>query len=235
MPAALSTGRARRWGRPWGGWITVAIGILKPLLLLLSRHRWHGAAHIPTTGGVIIAANHISLADPGTMAEFVLFGAGRVPCFLAKSSLFTAFFIGRVLRGARQIPVQRDRAAGGGALDVAVERLRAGACVVIYPEGTVTRDPSRWPMTARTGVARLALASGAPVVPVGQWGAHRIGAGRRPLCQTAAGPPVDLTAWVGRAPTPAVVREVTARVMLDITGLVAGLRGEEPPVGRAAA
>lgn len=220
---------ARRSARPWGGWLTLAIAILKPLLLLLTRHRWRGTHHVPAGGGVIIAANHVAVTDPGVLAEFVLFGCGRVPAFLAKSSLFRVLLVGRILRGAHQIPVYRERADGGGALDEAVRRLRAGACVVIYPEGTVTQDPAGWPMRARTGVARLALDSGAPVIPVAQWGPQRIRLGRRPVCTTAAGPQLDLSRWAGVEPTTEVLRAVTAEVMAAIAGLVAQLRGEPAP------
>ena len=219
----------RRSARPWGRWLTVAIALLKPPLLLLTRHRWLGVAHVPERGGVILAVNHVALTDPGVLAEFVLFGCGRVPAFLAKSSLFELPGFGRILRGAQQIPVYRERAEGGGALDAAVARLRDGACVVVYPEGTVTRDPDRWPMLARTGVARLALASGATVVPVGQWGAQGIKIGRRPLCTTAAGPALDLARWRDAQPTAEVLRAVTNEVMGAVTGLVAGIRGEAPP------
>jgi len=221
-------GRRDRGG-PWGRWILVAVAILKPLLFLLTRERWGGRRHVPAAGGVILAANHLSNADPATIADFVLFGCGRVPAFLAKSPLFGVPGLGAILIGAQQIPVFRGQADGGGALSAAVERLRGGACVVIYPEGTTTRDPARWPMLARTGVARLVLESGCPVVPVGQWGQQRIRPGRRPVCRTLAGPPVDLSAYAGRALSVEVLRAATADVMHAVTALVAELRGEPAP------
>lgn len=218
-----------RSARPWPVGIAVGIAIIKPLTLLLTRARWRGTTRVPERGGVILAVNHVSLADPAVLCDFVIFGCGRVPAFLAKAPLFSMFFVGWVLRAAHQIPVYRERAEGGGALDTAVRRLRDGACVVIYPEGTVTRDPHRWPMRARTGVARLALDSGAPVLPVGQWGAARIGPLRRVRCDVVAGAPVDLSAWRGLPLSADVLREATDVVMRDVTALVAGLRGEEPP------
>lgn len=231
----------RRWTpRRWGFWITLAALILKPPLLLFTRPRWGGLEHVPARGGVILAANHVSLADPMTLADFCLFGAGRIPAFLGKAPVFSVFFVGRVLRGARQIPVYRERADGGGALDAAVTALGSGACVVIYPEGTVTRDPQLWPMAGRTGVARLALATGAPVVPVGQWGPQRLrGPEARPRLRTPvatlAGPPVDLSPYYGVPMTPAVLRAATAQVMTAISALVGELRGEQPPAESAGA
>jgi 1-acyl-sn-glycerol-3-phosphate acyltransferase len=115
--------------------------------------------------------------------------------------------------------------------------LRDGACVIFYPEGTATRDPDLWPMVARTGVARAALATGVPVIPVAQWGAQKIlpyGSMRphlvpRHLVQITAGPPVDLSAFQGKPLTTQILREATEVIMKDITGLLAGIRGETPP------
>ena len=214
---------------PWGTWVHVATWVIKPLLLVLCRERWGGRRHVPATGGVVLAANHLSLADPGGMADFVLYGCGRIPCFLAKASLFRTPGFGRILRGAHQIPVHREAAGGGAALDAAVARLHDGACVVIYPEGTVTQDPDHWPMGARTGVARLALSTGCPVVPVAQWGQQRIRPGRLPVCRTVAGPPVDLSAYAGQPLSAEVLTAATGDVMHAITTLVGELRGETPP------
>jgi 1-acyl-sn-glycerol-3-phosphate acyltransferase len=109
--------------------------------------------------------------------------------------------------------------------------------VVIYPEGTVTRDPDKWPMAARTGVARLALQSGAPVLPLAQWGAQ--GAPRtllQPLPRRTArfriGPPVDLSAFVGQPLDGDVLRNATDAVMDALTAEVAVLRGEPAPARR---
>ena len=162
-----------------GAWMLFAIWIVKPLSRLLTKREWQGQAHIPGCGGVIIAANHISWVDPFTLGHFV-YGAGRVPRFMAKEGLFRAFVIGRILRGARQIRVHRGERDGVAALRDAVEALRNGEAVLIYPEGTITRDPGCWPMKAKTGVARLSLMSGAPIIPVTQWGPQEIlGASRR--------------------------------------------------------
>ena len=230
----------RRVGlRELGFWYALGALILKPFTLLFTRRHWSGTEHVPQRGGVIVAANHISHADPPVLADFVVFGAGRPGRFLAKSSLFKGKgLVAHVMRGAGQIPVYRQTADAAVALRDAVAALEAGECVVIYPEGTVSRDPGKWPMLAKTGVARLALLSGAPVVPVAQWGAQAIlDSYRTPglhllpphPVRVVAGPPVDLSAFLGKPLTGEVLRGATDAVMADITALVAGLRGETPP------
>ena len=118
--------------------------------------------------------------------------------------------------------------------------LRAGGCLIVYPEGTASRDPDLWPMVGKTGVARLALTTGAPVIPVAHWGAQAIlpyGSTKphlvpRHLVRMLAGPPVDLSAYRGQPLGREVLRGATAAVMADITGLLAQLRGKAAP-GRA--
>lgn len=218
-----------------GFWFLLAIVVVRPLAVLLTRRVRRGLEHIPARGGALLVANHVSVVDPLTLAHAV-YDAGRLPHYLAKESLFRAPFVGRVMRGARQIPVRRDTSDAAQALSAAVQALVDGAVVIIYPEGTTTRDPELWPMRARTGVARLALTAGVPVLPVAQWGAqeiHRRGGRvhplRRPVVTTVVGEPVDLSRWAGAAQTPAVLREVTEALMGEVTGLLAGVRGEEPP------
>ncbi len=221
-----------------GPYLRFAVVLVYPLTSLLFRRRWIGLDRLPASGPAIVAVNHISYADPLIFARFV-WDAGRVPRYLAKASLFRLpFGLGRIVRGAGQIPVHRDTADAAQALQGAVEALGRGEMVLIYPEGTVTRDPGFWPMQAKTGVARLALlAPGVPVIPVGQWGAQRFldvyGRRFRPLPRKritiAAGPPVDLSGFAGSAPTSRVLHEMTDRIMLDVRDLVAGIRGEVPP------
>jgi 1-acyl-sn-glycerol-3-phosphate acyltransferase len=232
--------RRRRVGlRELGPWYVLALVVLKPLALLLTRTRWRGVEHVPEHGGVVLAANHISWVDPVVLADYVVFGAGRPARFLAKRSLFRGRgLVGRVMRGAGQIPVDRGTANASTALADAVAALRAGECVVLYPEGTVTRDPDKWPMAAKTGVVRLALLSGAPVVPVGQWGAQRLhdsyrGGSVRLLppspVTVVAGPEVDLSAYRGREMTVEVLREATDEVMTAVRRLVEQARGQAAP------
>ncbi len=227
---------------PMGPWMRMAVLLIKPALLLCTRRDWRGHEHVPATGGVILAANHISHADPLTLCDYVLYGVHRVPRFMAKDTLFKGNgLVGRTMRGAKQIPVYRRTADASLALRDAVAALDRGECIVIYPEGTVTRDPGKWPMQAKTGVARLALLSGAPVVPVAQWGAqdlldtYRSGRvslrPRRPM-RFRVGPPVDLSRWQGRELTAEVLREATDAVMDAITAELEVLRGERAPATR---
>ncbi len=213
------------------------IATVRPLLMGITRRDWSGGEHLPRTGGFIVASNHYSEVDPLTLAHFIV-DHGRAPFFLAKSSLFEVPVLGPALRHLEQVPVYRETSRAGDALEAARQAVLAGRCVAIMPEGTLTRDPDMWPMRGRPGVARLALATGAPVVPVGQWGAQGIlgryarrpgNVLRRPVQHVKAGPPVDLSGLVGHEHDTRALIEATARIMGAITDLVADLRGEVPP------
>jgi 1-acyl-sn-glycerol-3-phosphate acyltransferase len=221
------------------GWRRLTEVILPPVINGLMGHEWRGQENIrnvPADSGLILAINHISYADVLAVCLFT-YKSGRYPVFLAKSSLFEMRGLRAVMRGTGQLPVYRGQADAGLVLRDAERGVRDGACVVFYPEATATRDPDLWPMVARTGVARLALATGAPVIPVAQWGAQRIlpyGSFRphllpRTTVQMVAGPPVDLSPFAGQPLNPTVLREATELIMKDITGLLAGIRGETPP------
>lgn len=223
-----------------GFWYRLAVVIAKPPLVAFTRPRWHGVENVPREGGVILAANHISAMDPFVLGDFVLFGVGRPARYMAKSSLFEGDgFVARIMRGAGQIPVHRGSADASLALRDAVKALESGELIVIYPEGTVSRDPNKWPMRARTGVARLALLSGAPVVPVAQWGAQEIhdtyrtkGVHLLPrhVVAVEAGAAVDLSAYRGRELTSEVLQGATEAVMSAVRRQVEGLRGRSAPV-----
>jgi 1-acyl-sn-glycerol-3-phosphate acyltransferase len=231
----------RRRGR-LGPWYRLAIVILKPFCVVLWRREASGLQHLPKGGGLILAANHISPLDPVALSDHVLYDLGLAPRFLAKSSLLEGRgFVATVLRGAGQIPVHRHTADASRALDAAVAALARGETVVLYPEGTVTRDPDKWPMAARTGVARLALLSGAPVLPLAQWGAHEIldSYGRpgfhpfpRRTMRFRLGAPVDLSDLAGRPMSAEVLREGTDRVMDAVTAELEVLRAERAPAQR---
>lgn len=210
--------------------------LVRGALWCMTTKRWSGAEHFPREGGFIVAGNHMSNVDPLTFAHFV-YNSGHVPRFLAKAPLFKVPVVGWVLRKAGQIPVYRNTADAGTALRAAVAALEAGECVVVFPEGTLTRDPDLWPMVGKTGVARLALETGVPVVPVAQWGPQHL-LGRyskvlkpfpRKAMTVVAGPPVDLSAYAGRPLDAATLREATATVLADVTALLAGIRQETPP------
>jgi 1-acyl-sn-glycerol-3-phosphate acyltransferase len=219
-----------------GFWYRLAVVVIKPLLLLFTKRDWRGTENIPTSGGFVTAVNHISYVDPLTYAHFQ-YDTGRVPRFLAKSGLFKIPFVGRVLAGAGQIPVYRDSADAALAFRAAVEAVEKGECVAVYPEGTITRDKTLWPMPGKTGAARIALTTGAPVIPVAQWGAHEIlpPYGKRPrllprkTMHVLAGPPVDLDTFRGRELTADVLRGATDKIMEAVTELLVKLRDEPAP------
>src|SRR5215471_711421 len=218
-------------------WRLISVIVLRPLIHLLVRNKLAGRENIPRTGGVILAPNHLSYADWGTDAQFCYEAGGRYPVFLIKASAFEIKGIGAFLHKAGQLPVHRGRADAGLVLKEAEKALAEGAAVIIYPEATATRDPDLWPMVAKTGVARLALTTGAPVIPVAHWGTQDIlpyGSKKvrlfpRKTVRTVAGPPVDLSKWQGGRLTGTALREATAAIMSDVTAMLAQLRNEEPP------
>ena len=217
----------------------VAILVLRPLLTALSRRHWSGGEHIPRSGGVILAANHVSHIDPLTLAHYVIFEGGRLPRFLAKIEIFGVPVVGAIMRGAKQLAVDRHAPTAALALQDAVESLQGGSAVLFYPEGTVPRTGTGWPGPTKTGVARLALLSGVPVIPIAHWGPQDLYDVRgrwyqglslsRTDITVVAGPPVDLSAFRDREITPEVLREATAAIMARIVEMLAELRGEAPP------
>lgn len=203
----------------------------------LTRHDRRDVHKLPRTGGVVLVANHISNADPLLLGIFVI-RSGRWPRFLAKASLFRIPVLGRIFAGIGQIPVQRKHADAGSALDHAERALADDGCVLIYPEGTITDDADLWPMAGKSGAARLALRTGSPVVPIGQWGAQEILYGKklglprmlpRKTISILIGDPVDLDDLGGKGTTAATSAEATDRIMIAITDLVAKLREQPPP------
>jgi len=225
--------------RRLGFWYRLAALLLRRPLLLTTKRDWSGTEHLPQQGGCVAVTNHVSHFDPLAIAHFV-YDAGRLPRFLAKAGLFGVPFVGSVLRGAEQIPVYRESADAGKAYEAAVGAVRRGECVVIYPEATITRDPGLWPMTGKTGAARVALVTGAPVIPIAQWGPQEVLApyGKRfrllprKTMHLKAGPPVDLSEFADHPMDAETLRLVTEKIMTAITVLLEDLRGEHAPAVR---
>ena len=222
------------------GWaFDLAVPILKPALLATTRRTWIDGEKIPATGGCILVFNHVSHVDPLTAAHIV-YDHGRMPRYLAKSGLFKNRALGYFLRSAGQIPVERLTKNAKSAFDSAVAAVEAGECVVVFPEGTLTRDPDLWPMVGKSGAARIALETGCPVIPIGQWGAHDLlyPYAKRPhlvprtKITTKVGDPVPLDDLRALPHTQDVINQATARIMDALTELVADLRGEQPPAER---
>jgi 1-acyl-sn-glycerol-3-phosphate acyltransferase len=228
--------RKRADGSYSSAWRNASKIILRPGIRMTMRLDWRGQEHIPADGPVILAANHLSYMDIFAVSLFAD-SARRYPVFLAKSSLFTIPALGTIITKLGQLPVYRGQVDAALVLREAEMVARNGACVIFYPEATVTRDPDKWPMVAKTGVARLALETGAPVIPIAHWGAQRIlpyGSYvprllPRKTVKIVAGPPVDLSEFADQQPTSQVLRAMTAKIMTDVTDLLGELRGETPP------
>ena len=236
--APLNISYAPPKGNPLGNNASFAIAsrLVIPLINLVSKHNWQGAHNIPKSGPVIVCCNHISYFDPLVFAHF-LYKNGRAPRFLGKASVFRVPVVGFVLRKAGQVPVERETKDAGAALIHAQAFLKAGHMLGVYPEGTLTRDANSWPMVAKTGLARLALSTNTPVIPVVQWGSQvlmptyskKLKLFPRTKITIVAGKPVDLSPWQGKADDPQALIEATAKVMLEITKLLEEIRGQKRP------
>ncbi|MEI6362445.1 MAG: lysophospholipid acyltransferase family protein [Actinomycetes bacterium] len=228
--------RAQRLGASY----RFTVGLLWPIMRFAVAWDIQGTERLTEAeGGIIVAPNHLSWFEPPVVA-FTLWEADRPPRFLGKDSVFAIPFFGRLLKNAGQIPVYRDTPEVAMAIRDALTALEQGECVVVYPEGTITRDPDLWPMAAKTGAIRLALTSGAPLYPMAQWGAQEV---MRPYAKELklfprktmhirVGDQVDLSDLADRpidADTLAIGGE---RLMDAITALLAGVRGQTPPSTR---
>jgi 1-acyl-sn-glycerol-3-phosphate acyltransferase len=219
-----------------GFWISFCAVFFYPISWLVARSRFEGLEHIPIRGGALVVANHISHLDP-VFTGLEVHKAGRVPRFLAKNGLFGTPVLGWAMKGSGQIPVYRESADAQQSLRDATTALEDGKVVLIYPEGTITRDPEGWPMHSRTGVARLALSADVPVLPVVHWGTREVLDGynkkfrplpRKPIV-VRCGPPVDLSAFRGRPIDAQLLREVTDFLMARVRDLLAEVREEKAP------
>ncbi len=206
-------------------------GILKPWLWAWFRWRIEGAESIPRSGPAIVAMNHISYMDPFAAAYLVDYRKRR-PRFLAKSELFQDKRIGWILRGCGQIEVRRGTATAPMALDRALDALARGEVVVVFPEGTITKDDDLNPMTPKTGAARLALESGAPLIPAAVWGSQNIWPKgyaknwrpRQPVL-IRVGDPLDVS---GDPRSRDAWAETGEKLMSAISNLLSGLRADLP-------
>ncbi len=212
--------------------------LLWPVLRLVFKRDWQGVEHLPS-GGAVITPNHLSYVDPFTVALY-LFETGHPPYYLGKEAVFRIPVFGRLMRWADQIPVYRGTGQAVDAMRAAVAAVQEGKTVVVYPEGTLTREPHGWPMTGKTGAARIALTTRCPVIPVAMWGPQevlgtyqkRLRLFPRKTMHVLAGPPVDLADLYDRPQESAVLREATDRIMDAITAQLEVLRGERAPAVR---
>jgi 1-acyl-sn-glycerol-3-phosphate acyltransferase len=226
-------------GEKLGGVWMIAIGVLYLPVSLLVRIRYRHIERLPQQGPVIVVVNHVSHVDPFLVAKFIL-DAARRPRVLAKEAIFRVPLVGAAMRGMGHIPVRRGSVDARESLGAATAALEAGGLIVLHPEGTVTRDPDGWPMSAKTGAARLAmLAPDVPVVPLAQWGVQdqidlyrkRVRLFPRPRHVISVGAPIDLSAFRARPSDMATLREMTDVIMRRLRDDVAELRGVPAPTG----
>jgi len=222
--------------RPSLWWVLGALVV--PFVRGTATLRIRDREKLPATGPFILTPNHNSNIDPLVMAVAV-WRLGRAPRFLAKASLFRIPVVGALLRGVGQVPVERG---GRAAIPLAAAKriVDEGHCVIVYPEGSLTRDPDLWPMRGKTGAARLALDLGIPVVPAAHWGTqglmprytNRLRLVPRARIEVRFGDPVDLSAYTGRASDPAALAAATTEIMTAITRLLEQMRGVTAPAER---
>lgn len=158
----MSTHRDER--TPLWRFTVVLVGIV---FRVLFRLREAGVAHVPSSGRAIVAGNHVSALDGVLLGLTVSERRKRVTRFLVAAEFFDHRWFGWALRAFRQIPVHRGT-RDTAALESAVEVVRTGALAGIFPEGKVNARTDLLP--GKRGVARIAVATGAPVIPVGIWG-----------------------------------------------------------------
>ena len=208
MSGTWTSGPGRAAGQRSDRRYRAALRAVRFLLHLVTRRTQAGDDHLPPAGPVIVVGNHVSLADAFVLAAAVA-RRGRRIRMLGAAGLFRAPVLGRLLRAFGFVPVDRRGSDPASALAPARAALEAGQCVGLYPEGGITRDPELWPGGGKTGVVRLALDTGAPVVPLAQWGTHRVVGPTgtrwrsllspltRPRVDVRLGPPLDLRALLG--------------------------------------
>ena len=188
-------------------------GLFAPLVRVLMRPRLVGADRVPQTGGALVAGNHLSAWDTLVVPAML----PRRMTFPAKAELFVSrgplsWVVSTFVKAVGILPM--DRAGGrasASSMDVVLEALRAGKVVGIFPEGT--RSPDGRLYRGKTGVARLALSAGVPVIPVGLQHTH-VPSGRRTVVRF--GDPLDFSAYAGAGNDRDVLRHVTDEVMAAI-------------------
>ncbi|WP_255447323.1 lysophospholipid acyltransferase family protein [Schumannella soli] len=223
------------WNRGWRAFGFVVLPLASRVLRLHIR----GEQNLPQVGAFVVAANHYTTVDPIAVGLAVA-RMGRAPHFLLKASLLRLPVLGPILRRLGMIPVERAARGGGDPLAQAGALIARGGGVVIYPEGTLTRDPDLWPMRGKTGAVRAALGAGIPLVPVAHWGAQKVlppygGTLKivpRQVVEILVGEPLDLSPWAGQPMTGRLADEVTTVLMNRIAELQGELRGETPPAER---
>jgi len=226
--------------RPSIFWPLAAIVV--PAVGVLAAIKLEGGEKLPRDGAFVVAPNHYTEIDPLIVAAAV-WRAGRAPRFMAKDSLFKVPVLGSILRATGMVPVARasSRSSARATLDASEQLVEQGSGVIVYAEGTLTRDPGMWPMRGKTGAVRLALEADIPLYPMAHWGTQQIMAryGKkldvwppRKKVRVVIGDPVNLDEFRGKPLSPTALAAATTLLMNDITRLLEGIRGESAPTER---
>lgn len=222
--------------RPSAFWPLAAVVV--PLVGMFARIEMRGVENLPREGAYVLAPNHNSEFDPLVIAVAV-WRAGRAPRFLAKESLFKVPVLGAALRATGMVPVPRTSSSANQSIAAAQSIARDGRGVIVYPEGTLTRDPDLWPMRGKTGALRLALGGDLPLIPMAQWGVQQIlprygklKFPRRARVVVEFGPAMDVSEYRETATQPATLTRATDKLMGRIAEMLAGLRGIPAPAER---
>lgn len=160
------------------------------------RIRLDGGQHVPRTGGAVLASNHVSYLD------FIFCGLAAQPSkrlvrFMAKQSVFDNRVSGPLMRGMHHIPVDRD--FGLSSYKTALERLKSGEIVGVFPEATISE--SFTVKETKSGAARLAAAAGVPLIPMAVWGGQRLWTKGRPRTLTRRHVPITILVGEPMHPT----------------------------------
>lgn len=211
-----------------------------PLVGIMVRYRFHDREKMPKNGPIVIAPNHFTNIDP-IVVGVGMWHLGRNPRFMAKASILRVPVIGWLLRKSGQIPVERGGTSQSAqSLQAAKELVKRGRAIIVYPEGSLTRDPDMWPMRGKSGAVRLALEQGIPIIPVAHWGTQavmaryskKINVFPRHDVHIKVGDAVDLSEFEGRPRDATTLAAATAKVMDAITALLEDLRHEKAPAKR---
>jgi 1-acyl-sn-glycerol-3-phosphate acyltransferase len=179
-------------------WWAFASAVMRPIMRLLFRVRVEGAEHVPLEGPAILVFNHMSVLDGPSLVIETARRRRRKVRFLVAAEIMNKGLIGVLLRSFDQIPIRRG-ARDLHAMDEALEAVRNGVIVALAPEGKLNEEDARGLLRMKSGIARMALPTRAPIIPVGIWGTHELwpkdGAKwsrvlRRPPLALIYGPPI---------------------------------------------
>jgi 1-acyl-sn-glycerol-3-phosphate acyltransferase len=219
-------------------WRFLAVLVI-PLMGALSTITIQDGDKVPKTGAFVLAPNHYSEIDP-LVIGVAMWKVGRMPRFLAKASLFRVPVLGAIMRRTKQVPVERAGVArNADPLAAARTITEHGLAVIIYPEGSLTRDPDYWPMRGKFGAVRMAFEAGIPIIPVAHWGTQlvlprygKLSLFPRKKITVRYGDPVQLSAYRDKPHNTENLAAATSLVMDDITALLEQLRGQTAPAER---